>query len=248
MTTYSDEQLTAFLDGALPAEQAAEIADALERDETLAARLADLEVDFAPIRAAFDEMLPDNVPLPMAMPEAANDPAPPRRWLGVGVAAGLALLVGFGAGFSVPRAPEPAAPPGWLAVVASYQALYSAQTLAAVQPDTAMQMAEVTRVAQTLGAPLTPENVTSDLLRYARGQVLDLNGKPLAQLMYQAPDGTPVALCVIATGAEDAPVAARQIDGLNAAVWREGGFAYLVIGDTDAETITAAAEGFAQAI
>ncbi|MBB5514997.1 anti-sigma factor RsiW [Rubricella aquisinus] len=246
MTTFTDEQLTAFLDGELPADVAAEIAEALERDEVLAARLADLEVDFAPIRAAFDALTPASVPMPA--PQAANDPAPPRRWLGMTVAAGLALMVGFGAGFTVPRAPEPVAPPGWLAIVASYQALYSAETIAAVQPDAATQAAEVARVAQTLGAPLTSENVTSDLLRYARGQVLDLNGQPLAQLMYQAADGTPVALCVIATAAEDAPVSSRQIGGLNAAVWREGGFAYLVIGDTDAGTIATAAEGFAAAI
>lgn len=241
---FTDEQLTAFLDGELPLNEAQAIADALEHDPELAKRLADLEVDFAPIRAAFDDLLKDAPVIPIA----ANETHAPRRWVTPLIAASVALLVGFGAGFTVPRAPVPVAAPGWLEVVASYQALYSAETLAAVQPDAVSRMAEVARVAGALGAPLTAENVASADLRYARGQVLDLNGQPLAQFLYQAADGTPVALCVIATGAEDAPVSARTVGGMNAAVWRQGGFAYLVIGDTDAATISDAAVEFAAQI
>ncbi|MEL7216243.1 MAG: hypothetical protein AAGJ96_09980, partial [Pseudomonadota bacterium] len=238
MSAYSDEQLTAFLDGEVSDAEAEAIAAALEQDPALAKRLAGLEVDFAPIREAFDAVLVDapEVELP--------EPAPERRWVQPLMAASVALLVGVGVGWTL-RAPEPAQAPGWLEVVAQYQALYAAETLAAVQPAPSAREAEVLRVAAAVGAPLTVENTEAAGLRYARGQVLDLGGRPLAQLLYQAADGTPVALCVIATAAGDAPVTTREVNGIPAAVWREGGFAYLVIGETDPATIGATAEAFA---
>ncbi|MFT5639873.1 MAG: anti-sigma factor RsiW, partial [Paracoccaceae bacterium] len=206
-----------------------------------------LEVDFTPIKAAFDAVLAD-APLDITAPiDAVLAVRKPRGvWQPALIAASLALVVGFG--FGQVLAPTPNAPPlkkpGWLAVVASYQNLYSAKTLEGVNPDATEIAGEVQRVASALGTELSPDQLVLQGLSFKRGQVLSFNGKALAQFMYQSENGTPIALCLIASGAEDKAISTKQIGGLNAAIWRKNGFAYLVIGDETAETLARLAAEF----
>ncbi|MEL6374934.1 MAG: hypothetical protein AAFR04_13320 [Pseudomonadota bacterium] len=70
--TFSDEQLTAYLDGEADAALCTQIESALERDAALAARLQALEVDAAAIRATFDALLLSAPPAPAAVDAAES--------------------------------------------------------------------------------------------------------------------------------------------------------------------------------
>ncbi len=106
MTQYSDEQLNAFIDGELSAEDNAELAEALVEDETLASRLEQLQgadLSFCQSLSAIDQKpLPDRIEQLLQSAEqapgdetpiAANDNSPWRA-----VAASIALVVAFAAG------------------------------------------------------------------------------------------------------------------------------------------------------
>lgn len=248
MTTFTDEQLTAFLDGELPEVETLRIAEALETDKQLAKQLSLLEVDFFPIQQAFDQLLTvapteklQSTTQPVeAMPNqtVAND----KYWMSYAVAACLALTIGVGIGhytFQIP--PELVT---WKGEVARYQKLYTNETLVSftVTPDAANK--SIDQVSNELGLILPAKRFLLDGLVFKRAQVLAFNQKPLAQFMYQGLDGTPIAICVLKNGKQDKAISLANIKGLNSASWNLDGFAFIVIGDTDSEVIENIAKGF----
>lgn len=254
MTTFTDEQLTAFLDGELPEVEMQKIADALDTDTLLAERLSGLEVDFVPIKQAFDQLLTEasvdkfqdieatqHIVTPTSQP-AAND----QGWFSYAVAACFALAIGVGVGRYIFQTPPQVIT--WKGEVARYQKLYSKETLAAftVQSDAAIQ--HISRVSEDLTLSLTPKQFLQEGLSFKRAQTLVFNEKPLAQFMYQGEDGTPIAICVLKNGKQDQGISLATIKGLNAASWNHDGFAYIVIGDTTSETIENIAKKFVTTI
>ncbi len=243
MSAFTDETLIAFLDGVLPEPETAAVAAALENDPALAAHLEGLQVDFAPITAEFDALLAQ-APV-FEVPALSNvvelRPKPATRWIHLAIAASIALVIGFGFGRNTAPTPEPA-PLGWLAAVANYQNLYNPDTLWGMKPTPEQAEKEVVRVAKALEHDLSLAQLQVAGLTYRRGQILTFRGKPLAQFMFNDAEGTPIAICMIKSAKDDTALAVKQIDGLNAAVWTDGGYGYLVIGDTDADILQRAAE------
>lgn len=102
----SDERLGAYLDGELPDDEAAAIAAALARSPELAARLARLRdadrlaarvlhaIDDRPLPSAVTAMLARRPETPVLRPRFRRAAARP-----LALAASIALLIGFGAGF-----------------------------------------------------------------------------------------------------------------------------------------------------
>ena len=243
--TFSDEDLTAFLDGEADDTLEADISAALGTDEVLAERMAGLEVPMAAIAGAFDELLASAPPMPAlapATPEPANTNAR-LSWawglgtFGTGIAAGLA--VAFFTGFGTP---EPA-PRGWVSFVASYQSLYTTATLAAVNPtpqDAALQLAAVSEgIGIDLAALPQAEGLT-----FKRAQLLNFNGKPLVQISYLRDDGTPVALCIIPAGPDAQDLNMGAAEGLDVARWNTPGYGFLLIGGQEGEPLEREAETF----
>ena len=243
--TFTDEDLTAFLDGEADDALAAAIGDALETDAELNARLAALDIPLAPLNQAFDALLADAPPMP-ALPEQTPQTAPAPRFgwgwgagtFGTGLAAGLA--VALVTGFGQPEAPPP---PGWAAFVASYQSLYTPETLASVTTTDAERVAQLANVSEALGLDLTTLPDANGLV-FKRAQVLGFNGKPLVQLAYQRADGTPVALCIIPAGPDGKPVSMGAAQGMELARWNTPGFGFLLIGGQDPAPIATEAETF----
>lgn len=113
MSTFSDEQLSAFLDGELEAQEHARLAEALVDDPQLSARLDRLSgadngfttalssIDDRPLPAGLEALLEEadkaqDVPVAghlEAIPPAANDNSPWRA-----IAASIALVAAFTAG------------------------------------------------------------------------------------------------------------------------------------------------------
>ncbi|MEM9780493.1 MAG: hypothetical protein AAF813_11265, partial [Pseudomonadota bacterium] len=139
MTTsvFSDEQLTAYLDGELAEDWVRDLEAQLATDSALAARVAALDVPLDTLRAAMD------VGRISAPPYVAPPVAPPKaRPLWPGMAAGIAAS--FIAGMVVFGTLRPAPEATWIEAIVSYQALYVTETLSdASQP--------ADRTAQVLG-------------------------------------------------------------------------------------------------
>ena len=240
---FTDEELTAFLDGEATAELKAEIEAAVEGDSALKDRIVALTIPMAPMKAAFDAQLgaaPVMEPLPVG--NAAQVGVSTMKMLG-GMAA--SLVVGALLGMSLLRGDD--APRDWQDYAAAYHALYVNGTLAGVEASpeqTAQDLAE-------LGAVLSHDLASAQrdpVLDYKRGQVLGYEGKPLVQLAYLSPMGDPVALCLVRTDQADAAIAMTELEGLAAAQWQSDGVAYLLIGGTDATLIKDAAVRFADAL
>jgi len=233
----SDELLTAFLDGELAAEDHTRVEAAVADDPKLQARLSELDIPMAPLRDGFASMLtqaPDTLLPPGAPTKDVRFPT---------VIAGCALAAGITVGaFGLSLFSSPASPasPGWMDYVASYQALYSTQTLESVSQTPGQKADQLTIVSDAVGRPLAQAQ-TLPGMKFKRAQVLGFRGKPLVQLAYLTPDGVPMALCIIAK-AESKELNLIELEDMQSAAWSDGTHAYLLIGGDDPELVKNAAE------
>ena len=240
---FSDEDLTAFLDGEADPELNASITAALDDDASLSERLASLDLPIAAIRSSYDALLSEAP----GLPEEENEtPSTRKVWpwafgtFATGLAAGFAMAAFLPGDVSAP------AEPGWKAVVASYQSLYGQATLDSVQPVDDESRAQLARVSAAIGLDLSDLPAPAGL-QFKRAQLLSFKGRPLAQLAYQREDGTPVALCILQMENGDAkPMTVEILAGLGAASWNAGGFGYLLIGGEDQQGIEPEAVPFAR--
>ncbi len=224
----SDELLTAYLDDEVEAADRVRIDAALAEDEELQGRLALLDVPLDPIRDAMAQVAAQ-APAPV-LPPASAQRRFPLAVAGGSLAAGLVL----GALLMTQLTPAPKAP-GWIDYVASYQALYSTETLAGVELTPEIRAAQLASVSTAVGRPLEAAASVPGL-DFKRAQTLGFNGKPLVQMAYLSADGVPLAFCIISKE-QTAELKQLQREGLQAASWSDGSHAYLLIGGDDPQLI-----------
>lgn len=228
-TYISDETLTAYLDGALEDSELAKIDAALAADEDLRARCDALTFPVDDLRAI---MAPDVLKAP-ALPSELLKTEPPRTRFWVPTAVAAAFVVGM----VVPQFFAPSTPT-WTEAVASYQALYVTETLsnAAQSPEDADLV--LARAAKTFGVDL--EHATQvQGMTFKRAQMLGFEGRPLLQMAYLTPDGTPMALCLVAVNEAERGPEPSMMFGLAGVSWVENGVGFFLIGGGDAGQIDA---------
>jgi anti-sigma factor RsiW len=126
---------------------------------------------------------------------------------------------------------------GWREAVAQYVSLFSAETLAGFPADPAAREAGLRRVASAIGLPVNEDRVSLPALDFRGTQMLQLEGKPIAQIAYLAGNGKPVALCITRSANPPQPAAAEQRHGLNIVHWVAGGYGFMVIGDVPGDEL-----------
>ncbi|PCK88730.1 Fis family transcriptional regulator [Rhizobium sophoriradicis] len=254
-TTPSDEDLTAFIDGELTAEQAARIEAIVKEDERVAERLEFLaraslpfEQAFAPLlqeapREKLERML-DAIPA-REDAKAVSAPAASRRRflaaLAAALVAGIAIdraVLGLGGGFSAKDESSE-----WRAVVADYISLYTAETLAGPSPAWESQAAQLAPLDEKLGLSLSPEAVSLPGIDFKRALLLQYDGKPLAQIAYLDPDTGPMALCIVRSDAGPKAPDLESRKGMNVVYWSNGRHAFMLIGHAAADRMAAIADG-----
>lgn len=241
-TWISDEDLTAYLDGEAEEALHRKIDAALAGDTGLQDRIAALTLDVDALRAGALAAFPPPPPMPNL--PAANRPQAPLGVFSAGLAAGLAIGAFTFATFFA----QPAPPDGWAGFVASYQKLYTAETLNAIDQPPAETQAQLLRVSEAIGLDLGNLPAVEGLT-LKRAQILGFNGKPLVQIAYQRTDGTPVALCIILSPAQDPmPLTESENKGLQTVRWNRNDHGFLLIGDMDPMPLKQAAEVFAAAL
>ena len=229
--SITDERLTAYLDGELEKEDAAEIEAALAASAELADRLAALDVPIGQIRAAFDQTLDLAPPAPPLPPVTKQNTTP---WL---AAIAAAAVLGFGLGGVMFRQ----ASPDWTEVVANYQSLYVTDTLAAPPLAPPEQRMSVAALSGRLGVDLVPL-IDLDDIQFRRAQMLGFNGEPLVQMAYFAEGAVPIAICVTPITGPDTATNHSRMFGMEAVSWTANGHGYLIIGGDDPSLVKALAE------
>ena len=169
-------------------------------------------------------------------------------WLGVAFlagafACGLVLRLGPGmgpasnAGASVASVGTGVSP--WVMAAASYQQLYSRETLAYVDPDANLSIKTVREIRQDDGLALRIPDLSAAGLTFKRVQRLRFNNKPLVQIVYLPEKGAPVALCVMKEVKPDAAVADQRVASMTVVTWRQAQLGYALIGQPEGVDLTA---------
>ncbi|ASS54353.1 anti-sigma factor family protein [Rhizobium leguminosarum] len=247
-TIPSDEDLTAFIDGELTAEEAARIEAIVNEDESTAKRLEFLARASLPFEQAFAPLLSEapREKLEMmlaaisAQPSARSGPMPAfasrRRFLGAlaaSLVAGIAIdraAIGVGRGFLARDENSE-----WRAVVADYISLYTPETLAGPVPATEDQAAQLGPLDEKLGLSLSPEAVSLPGIDFKRALMLQYDGKPLAQIAYLDPETGPMALCIVKSDAGSKAPDLESRKGLNMIYWSNETHAFMLIGRIPAD-------------
>ena len=111
----------------------------------------------------------------------------------------------------------------WRSAVVDYTNLYTNETFSPLNPDSALQAAELGAVGAKVGANLTPESVALPGLRFTTAFMLAYEGSPLGVIAYVDPSGAPVLFCIHANHAPDAPLRSERRGDLALAFWARGG-------------------------
>jgi anti-sigma factor RsiW len=231
-----DAELVALIDNELDESRRTALWTRLAADERLRQRYEELRQTGAPLAASLDKLL-TRAPLARlraALPAEEPPRRPSRRLSGIGLrdlaagmigilAAGAAAWVALSLGLLRERQ-------DWRTAVVEYTNLYTNETFSPLNPDAPLQAIELRAIGARVGVNLTPESVALPGLRFTAAFMLSHNGAPLGVVAYVDPSGAPVALCIIANDAPDAPMRSERRDNLSLAWWSRGGRSRLVIG------------------
>lgn len=241
--SYSDEQLTAWLDGEAEFAPINEISEAVKEDAALAKRIEALRVDRDAIAKSFNRLAPSKT-APSLDAMSGSSAIPISRSFGVTTAA-TALAACLVMGLFIGRFTTNDRPTDWMEYVAAYQALYTSDTLVATKRNDTVLNAELARVGGIIGKPVALEDLKqASELTYRRAQILGFEGKALAQFAFVTDTGIPVALCILRNGEKTSTFETQKMEGMEAASWSSGEFEYLLIGGEDPGLIHRMAEIF----
>jgi anti-sigma factor RsiW len=231
-----DAELVALIDNELDESRRTALWARLAADDGLHQRYEELRQTGAALAASLDKLL-TQAPLARlraALPAGEPPRQPSRRLAGIGVrdlaagmigilAAGAAAWVALSLGLLRERQ-------DWRTAVVEYTNLYTNETFSPLNPDASLQAIELRALGAKVGVNLTPESVALPGLRFTVAFMLSHSGAPLGVVAYVDPSGAPVALCIIANDAPDAPMRSERRDNLSLAWWSRGGRSRLVIG------------------
>jgi anti-sigma factor RsiW len=230
-----DAELVALIDNELDDSNRTALLARLAADDGLRQRYEELRRTGAPLAASLDELL-TQAPLARlraALPAEEPPRLPSRRFSGItlrDLAAGMIGILAAGAAAWVALSLGLRERPDWCTAVVEYTNLYTNETFSPLNPDASLQAIELSALGAKVGVNLTPESVALPGLRFTVAFMLSYNGAPLGVVAYVDPSGAPVALCIIANDAPDAPMRSERRDNLSLAWWSHGGRSRLVIG------------------
>lgn len=231
----TDEEITAFLDGEFEFTPADEISAAIKSSPKFAARVKALSIDKQDYVAAYDGLL-NQAPV---TPDFSRENS---RWnktsfRNVAAAAGFILLVGIGVNTYFANYAQPK----WVTYVASYQSLYSNNTLAHIDQNAFDATQELERVSAAIGRKIElADLVLPEKLDYKRAQILNFRGQDLMQITYLSKSGVPIALCIMRSDTiEQKPEAPQfnSLEGMRSGYWQQNGYQFFLIGGEDSTLI-----------
>lgn len=240
--TFSQEELTGYLDGEIDPGLAGQIFAAAAGDRQLAQRIEDLRVDTQRIKSAMDTVLGEAPAAPDFPVGMASARSVPRAVAGYRLIAAslVCLLLGGLIGMQLATKQDET----WQEFAATYHALYVSGTLSHVNRSSATEVAELHRVSQALGKTIGLGAVSGiERLDYKRAQVLGFEGQPIVQLAFLSKIGAPIALCIKrrASSSNEA-MQSTTMRGMSAVAWSKDNYEFLLVGGNDHELLEQAAK------
>ncbi len=240
-----DVLLTAYLDGEVAPDARAALDARLINEPELRARLNRLASATTGIGAAFEAVLAaaprDRLQAALARAAAARRAVHAgrgsRRTVLALAAAIVIFVLGGVAGHLLIPLMQPHDELNWRQVVAEYQSLTTAETLAAIPDAPEVLGAELSTISGKLSVELTPERLVVPGATLKRADHFNFGGRPLVQLAYLTEGEGPVAFCIIPSKKPDAGVQFEIRNGFNVAFWNDDGRAYMVIGQAPRATL-----------
>ena len=236
-----DGILTAYLDGELAVEERVALEKRFLGEPALKVRLDRLVRGGRAFGAAYEVLLAaapdDRLQAMLSHVVASRTRAtvvwPRARWNSLAaLAAAVVIFVlgGVGGHFLPSTLHQPDEAPGWRQVVAEYQGLTTAETLAAIpdNPDGISQ--ELKLIGGKLALDLSPGKLVLPDAALKRADLFQFRGKPLVQLAYLTPESGPIAFCIIPDVGPDADRAFEERLGFNVVYWTDDGHSYMLIG------------------
>jgi len=119
----------------------------------------------------------------------------------------------------------------WVRAAASYQQLYSRDTVALDSPSPDVSARTVSNIRHEDGIELRVPDLSSMGLTFKRVQRLRFKDKPLVQIVYLPQEGPPVALCVMKDTKPDATISQQRVDRMDVVTWRQAELSYALIAE-----------------
>lgn len=242
-----ERDLHAYADGRLGEAEAARVAAWLADTPEAAARMRDWQRQNEQLRLAFDPMLDEPVP-DRWLARIADARHQRRRPLAI--AAGWMALGGF-IGYLVGALPTDApAPPAISASTALPRqaaiahVVYSPEVRHPVEVGADQEAHLVQWLSKRLGQPVRIPALSERGFALVGGRLLPGDRGPMAQFMYENPQGTRLTLYVSKPAADDRESAFRfaKEAGVGVFYWVDPRFAYALAGDLQREALLAIAE------
>jgi anti-sigma factor RsiW len=229
-----DELIGAYIDGELDSEAAREVERLIKSDPEARQTAENFREVSALLRAACGEQVyAGGAAQPMIMSGAGIERRRLlRRRLIYATGASVAVAAAFAGGVFVTG--------GFRSDVdklvdelAEYHAVFSRET----DHLTEIPAARADEIANWLGARLQRRLVIPDLsgagLQFAGGRMLVVDARPVAALLYTRARGLPVAVCVARLDGGPSAVQVSKEGQQRIAVWQDGTYAYVVVGELD---------------
>jgi anti-sigma factor RsiW len=249
MTELSDELLVAYVDGQLARKQTRAVEKVLDQDDVIAARVDALKHAHSRLEAAFEAILAGEE-MDVSAASAPEQDGVRITWrtikvtlASIGIAAALLFVAaGYGWPLAVPGfAPSPQAgtlpPPTalagiWQEETARAHALLSRESLEVGLESQGNRDLVAFQLAETLGANFKLPNLGPQGFRFVRAQVLRFGDEPLAQILYLASRGAPLALYA-RRGEGSETLLFETYGSVGGVTWTEDGISYLLAGDAE---------------
>lgn len=243
----SDEKLLAYADGLLsPAEivdidtllvddaEAREVLAALTRSDLPYREAAETLIDVPDLSHIATHIQSHQAASPVQSHRTMSRPSALRRFSPLAASIAMVFVVGLLAGQHVfpPDTPKPTQWAVWVDRIASYQALYTRDTLPMGNPPATRKSGQMVRVSKFLGTAVIAPDLAKLDADYKYAKIFAIGGKPLAQIAYLPKSGAPFSLCLMKTDKPDHGPKFSTAHGLNVASWRAKGIAYVYVGKT----------------
>ncbi|MEM7193602.1 MAG: hypothetical protein AAF402_01540 [Pseudomonadota bacterium] len=239
---WMNEKLVAYLDGELPVGEAAEV-------EEMIANRADVKDAYEklvrlnpPFKEAFEPLLAAPIPEKLSdliadTPLESDDNPSGRRRGGFLAAALVGLLVGGGVTTMMWRTPLNQTP-DWISQIANYQSLYIRPTVESAPTVDWKQVENL--IESNLGRQVPVPNLSQNGVEFKRGQLLQVNSKPLVQLAYLPEAGIPLAICIMRDSHAETVIDSPQYGsshGLSYAAWQHGDLKFVLVSDAPSDRV-----------
>ena len=256
--SIDEDDFQAFVDGQLPPERRRAVMAYLAARPEESARMGDYRRLSEEMHLLYDEVLYEPLPARLRVEHYRGRNAwwaTPLRWLGLAelklapraAAIAVLLLAGASGGWALglhylqPQVEPPAV--SFTRQAANAHILYASDLQHPVEFGADQQEKMLLWLSERLGQAVHAPNLQDLGFTLVGGRLLPAAGLPAAQLMYENPDAHRITLYIRGNwpsspgAAQDGTVTFASEGGVSSVYWREGPFAYALLGELDREQL-----------